>query len=96
MRMLLTARMNTEHTNRALADGSLPKLIADIVEDLKPEAAYFTPMEGDRTCMFVFDMAESAQLPPISEPFFLAGARVSVTPVMNLDDLRTGLGNLKR
>ncbi|MFC9245230.1 hypothetical protein ACFT7S_14760 [Streptomyces sp. NPDC057136] len=96
MRMLLTARMDTERANRAVSDGTLPKLIDDIVETLKPEAAYFTPVEGDRTCMLVFDMEESAQMPPISEPFFLAGAKVSIQPVMNLDDLRKGLGNLAR
>lgn len=96
MRMLLTARMDTEHANRAVSDGTMPKLIEDIVDTLKPEAAYFTPVEGERTCMLVFDMEDSAQMPPIAEPFFLAGARVSVQPVMNLDDLRRGLGNLAR
>lgn len=96
MRMLLTARMDTEHANRAISDGTMPKLIADIVETLKPEAAYFTPTDGNRTCMLVFDMEESAQMPPISEPFFQAGAKVSIQPVMNFDDLRKGLGQLSR
>ncbi|MGW8883346.1 hypothetical protein [Streptomyces sp. NPDC055749] len=96
MRMLLTVRMDTEQANRAVSDGTMPKLIGDIVETLKPEAAYFTPTEGERTCMLVFDMEETAQMPPIAEPFFQAGGKVSMQPVMNLDDLRKGLGNLAR
>ncbi|MEE1740080.1 hypothetical protein [Streptomyces sp. BE147] len=96
MRMLLTARMDTEAANRAVNDGTMPKIINEVVEHLKPEAAYFAPVDGVRTCMLVFDMQESAQMPPISERFFQAGAKVSLQPVMNLDDLRTGLSNLAR
>ncbi|MGW1993027.1 hypothetical protein [Embleya sp. NPDC001921] len=94
MRMFLQARMDTEAGNRAIADGSLPKTIQAIVERLHPEAAYFTAVEGDRSCLFVFDMQDSSQLPSIAEPFFSMGAKVSVKPVMNLEDLHKGLGAL--
>ncbi len=63
---------------------------------LRPEAAYSTPAEGARTCMFVLDMAESPELPPVTRRFSRAGAQVGVQPVMNLDDLRTGLGKPAR
>lgn len=96
MRMLLTARLDTETANRAATDGTMSKLVDDIVEYLKPEAAYFTPTEGERTCLFVFEMQDAAQMPPLTERFFQAGAKVSLRPVMNLDDLRTGLSNLAR
>jgi hypothetical protein len=46
--------------------------------------------------MIVFDMQESAQMPPLLEPLFQAGCKVAVQPVMNLADLRTGLGGLER
>ena len=91
MRMLLTARFNTEAANQLVTEGTLTKVIEGILEHLKPESAYFTAMEGERTCFIVFDMKESTQLPPIAEPFFQAGAKVAVRPVMNFDDLRTGL-----
>ncbi|WP_439680095.1 hypothetical protein [Embleya sp. MST-111070] len=94
MRMLLSARMNTEAGNQAIADGSLGKRIQSIVERVNPEAAYFAAFEGDRTCLLVFDMQDSSQLPSITEPFFELGAKVAVRPVMNLDDLRTGLAAL--
>ncbi|WP_405389711.1 hypothetical protein OG596_18565 [Streptomyces sp. NBC_01102] len=96
MRMLLTARMDTEAANRAVSEGTMAKLIEEIVESLRPEAAYFAPTEGRRTCMIVFDMQESAQMPPLLEPLFQAGCKVAVQPVMNLEDLRTGLGGLER
>ncbi|MFF7251265.1 hypothetical protein ACFZBU_46295 [Embleya sp. NPDC008237] len=94
MRMFLQARMDTEIGNKAVADGSLAKIIQGVVERLHPEAAYFTAFEGDRTCMLVFDMQDSSQLPSIAEPFFELGAKLTVKPVMNLDDLQKGLSAL--
>lgn len=96
MRMLLTARLDTETANHAVSDGNLTKMIEGVVEQLKPEAAYFTPSEGERTCFFVFDMKDASQLPPIAEPFFQAGAKIYIQPAMNLDDLQTGLASLGR
>ncbi|MEU1122951.1 hypothetical protein ABZ371_05055 [Streptomyces sp. NPDC005899] len=95
MRMLLIARLDTETANRAVAEGTLEKIIGGIVEHLEPEAAYFTPTDGQRSCLMVFDMEKASQMPAITEPLFRAGAKVTLQPVMNLDDLRTGLGGLK-
>ncbi|MDQ0795168.1 hypothetical protein [Streptomyces sp. B1I3] len=95
MRMLLIAQMDTESANRSVAEGTMEKLVGEIVDQLKPEAAYFTPRDGQRSCLMVFDMQDSAQMPPLTEPLFRAGAKVSLQPVMNLDELRTGLGALK-
>ncbi|MDX6347230.1 MAG: hypothetical protein QOF84_2020 [Streptomyces sp.] len=94
MRMLLSAQLDTETTNQLATDGTLTKTIEGIIEHLKPEAAYFTPTEGVRSCLLVFDMQDSSQLPSIAEPLFQAGAKVTVQPVMNFDDLRTGLSNI--
>ncbi|MGC0416403.1 hypothetical protein [Embleya sp. AB8] len=94
MRILLTARMNTEVANQAIADGTLPKTIQGIVEQLKPEAIYFTALEGGRSCLAVFDMQDSSEMPTCAEPFFSLGAKVTMQPVMNLEDLQKGLGAL--
>jgi hypothetical protein len=94
--MLLTARLDTETANQAVSDGTLPKIIDGIVEQLKPEAAYFTSTEGDRTCFLVLDMKDASQMPTICEPFFHAGAKVSLRPAMNVEDLHTGLSSLGR
>jgi len=87
--------MDTERSNEAIRNGTLPKMIQEAVEHLKPEAAYFTTDHGKRTAFLVFDMQESSQMPVTGEPFFLnLGAEVSYTPVMNLDDVQKGLSQL--
>lgn len=96
MRMLLTARLDTEIANQAVSDGTLSKSIESAVEQLKPEASYFLATEGDRTCLLVFDLESTDQIPSVAEPFFAAGAKLSFQPVMNLSDLQTGLSSLGR
>jgi hypothetical protein len=94
--MLMTARLDTTIANQSVSDGTMTKIVEGIIEQLKPEAAYFTPAEGQRSCLLVFDMTDASEIPPVAEPFFLAGAKVSLQPVMNFDDLRTGLASLGR
>jgi len=92
MRVLLKVCMDTEKANDAISHGTLPKLIEQSMEQIKPEAAYFTADEGERTAFLVFDLQEVSQIPVISEPFFLnLGARIDYTPLMNLEDVEKGL-----
>ncbi|MFI6804214.1 hypothetical protein ACIBO6_04230 [Streptomyces luteogriseus] len=97
MRVLLKASMDTEKANEAIRNGTLSKLIQESMEQIKPEAAYFTTDHGKRTAYVVFDMQDSWQMPVISEPFFLQlGAEISYTPVMNMEDVQKGLSQLGR
>ena len=65
------------------------------IERLKPEAAYFFLDKGKRTTLFVLDLAEPSEIIPLVEPLFAQmKAEVSLTPVMNADDLFAGLGTL--
>ncbi|MGP4012135.1 DUF3303 family protein [Streptomyces sp. 4N124] len=97
MRVLFRAQLDTERSNEAIRNGTLAKLIQSSMEQVKPEAAYFTADHGHRTCFLVFDMQDSSQMPSIAEPFFLElGADVSYTPVMNPEDLQKGLSALGR
>lgn len=97
MRVLFRAQLDTERSNEAIRNGTLAKLIQSSMEQVKPEAAYFTADHGHRTCFLVFDMQDSSQMPAIAEPFFLElGADVSYTPVMNPEDLQKGLSALGR
>ncbi|MFD3611290.1 hypothetical protein ACFWXA_25075 [Streptomyces atroolivaceus] len=68
IRMLLTAQLDTEIANRSVSEGTMSKMMEEVVEQLKPEAAYFTVQNGQRTCPMVFDMEDSAQRPPLLEP----------------------------
>jgi hypothetical protein len=88
--------MDTQITNEAIKNGRLAQLMESLMERLKPEAAYFGPSEGGRSCVFVFDMQDSSQMPSIAEPLFdELGAKIEIHPVMNAEDLRKGLASLQ-
>ncbi|MDT0380390.1 hypothetical protein RM572_16670 [Streptomyces sp. DSM 42041] len=95
MRMLLKARLRTEQGNRAIQSGEMEKTLLALLEDLKPEAAYFVPDEGKRCALIFFDMEDSWELPRITEPFFMEyDAEVSIQPAMNVEDAQRGLAAL--
>ena len=97
MRTMLRVQIPVETGNATIKDGSLPNAFQALIDRLKPEAAYFFPDEGRRSALFVFDMQEASQLPSIVEPLFeQLNADVQMTPAMNLEDLRKGLGEIAK
>lgn len=46
MRIMLHVSMNTEKTNQLVADGKMGATIEGILAKLKPETAYFHPVDG--------------------------------------------------
>ena len=96
MRTLLKITIPVEGGNAAIQNGSLGKTMAEALERLKPEAAYFLADNGLRTSLLVIDLKDPSDIPGIAEPFFHAfNAAVTFTPVMNADDLKSGLEKLK-
>jgi len=92
MRTMLRVVMPVEKGNQAIQNGTLPRVMMSAMQDLKPEAAYFYPENGKRACLMVFDMKDPSQIPVIAERFFMElNAEVTLTPVMNADDLKKGL-----
>ena len=58
------------------------------MEDIKPEAAYFTALDGMRRGLFIVDVANASHIPAVAEPLFLGlGATVEFHPVMVAEDL---------
>jgi hypothetical protein len=95
MRTMLRWTVPVERGNEAIRDGTLEKSIQTLMEQLKPEAAYFMPFDGERAGMMVFDMTDPAQIPQIAEPLFMAlDAAVEFTPVMDADDLKRALSQV--
>jgi hypothetical protein len=92
MRMLMKVIVDTAVGNKTIQDGTLPRVIQSTMERFQPEAAYFTAVDGLRTGYFVLDLADPAQIPVIAEPLFMElQAKVDFVPVMNAEDLQTGL-----
>lgn len=97
MRMLLKVTIPASQGNRALKDGSLPSIMQKALAELKPEAAYFAVHGGNRTAFLFADLKDVTMLPSICEPFFFGfDAAIEMTPVMNADELRTGLQLLQK
>jgi len=96
MRTMVRFSLPIEKGNQAYDDGALGKTLETLLAKLKPEAAYFCPIGGKRGGMFVFDMADSAQIPVVLEPLFgKLNAEVEISPVMNADDLKKGIAAAK-
>jgi hypothetical protein len=84
-----------EAGNRAIKDGVFERVLGATIERLRPEATYFYPDHGHRTCLMVFDLKSPSDLPTISERFFTElNASVEMYPVMDLEDLKTGLKSM--
>jgi hypothetical protein len=92
MRMLLKMQMDVEAGNRAIKDGSFGQMLDRVMGQIKPEAAYFTAIDGKRTGLIFFDLEEPSQIPAIAEPFFMTvGAAIEFLPVMTPEDVQKGL-----
>ncbi|MET9464956.1 hypothetical protein ABZY44_09035 [Streptomyces sp. NPDC006544] len=92
MRVMLRAHLDTAATNEGIKSGALTAAMKDFMAAVKPEAAYFGLHEGVRSWWIVFDLQDSAQLPPlVADLFTQFNAEVEVAPVMNAEDLTKAL-----
>lgn len=97
MRTLMKVQMDTEAASEAIRNGTMQTTLQTAMEQLRPEAAYFTAQDGMRTAFIVFDLREPAQIPTIAEPLFSPlKAKIDLSPVMNLDDVQAGIEELKK
>ena len=88
MRFLFKISFPAEAGNAAAKKDGF-KAIQSILEQQKPEAAYFVAENGKRTAILIMNMEDASQIPAISEPWFLAlNASIEVTPAMVPADLQ--------
>ena len=93
MRVLLTFRIHPEKGDQLIKEGRIGETMESILEELQPEAAYFTDVEGTRGGFLVVNMEDASQIPAMTEPLFLGlGATVHMQPVMIPEDLRGAAG----
>ena len=87
MRLMVTVRVPIDEGNEMVKSGTLGENLQTILEDIKPEAAYLSVIEGARGGYFVVNVDDSSQIPAVVEPFFLlAGATVQMQPVLTPED----------
>jgi hypothetical protein len=88
VRFLLKVSIPVEAGNAAAKKDGL-KIVQKILEQQKPEAAYFIADDGKRTGLLIVDMKDTSQIPALAEPWFLAlNASVEFTPAMLPEDLQ--------
>jgi len=97
MRFMLKASMSTEGGNRAVLNGTLASTIKSVMEDMKPEAAYFTAVDGKRTGFFIVNVNDASEIPGLAEPLFLTmDAHVEFYPVMSPQDMANAGPGIER
>lgn len=96
MRVLLKVTLAHEEFNAAVRNGSVGKKMQRILEEQKPEAAYWTELDGKRTGLLIVELTDATRIPALSEPWFLTfKADVELHPVMTSEDLaKAGLDTL--
>jgi hypothetical protein len=96
MRFLMDVDLPVGKFNESVRDGSIGEKIQKILEDMKPEAAYFSERDGQRGGLFVINVENPSDIPSFAEPWFLnfdasVKFRVAMTPedlgAAGLDDL---------
>ncbi len=96
MRFVMHVSLPVEKFNDAVRDGSAGKKLGKILDDLKPEAAYFCAEGGERGGYLIVNLANASEIPRFAEPFFLYfDAKVEFLPTMTPEDLaNAGLDEL--
>lgn len=98
MRFVLHISLPVQKFNEAVRDGTAGQKLAQILEDTKPEAAYFCAKDGKRGGFLIVNMSDPSEMPRYAEPWFLHfDARVEFLPAMTPQDLeRAGLDELAK
>lgn len=97
MRFFMKVTFPVEAGNKAAKKGSLGKVIKSILDEQKPEAAYFVASEGQRTALLFVDMKDTSEIPALAEPWFLAlNASIEIQPAMNPEDLEKATKHIEK
>ena len=75
--------------NVAVKDGSIEAQDeTESLDQVKPEAAYFTAWNGRRSAVLIIDLADPSKIPSFCEPWCLTfNADIDFYPVMTGQDL---------
>jgi len=96
MRMLLHVKLPHEPFNSLVKNGTAGAKMQRILQEQKPEAAYFTEYEGHRGGILIVNLDNPSQVPSFAEPWFITfNADCEFRVVMTPEDLaKAGLDEL--
>lgn len=96
MRWMVKFAIPVNAGNELVASGKIGQHFQSLMEDFKPEAAYFYPDNGQRAGFLVVNVNDSSDLARVTECFWFGlHADISVTPVMNAEDLTKALDGIE-
>jgi hypothetical protein len=88
MRMIMEVKLPLEPFNAAVRNGTAGQIMKKILDDAKPEAAYFSAREGRRGGILIVEVAKPSDVPRLAEPWFLKfNAAVEFRICMKPEDL---------
>ena len=88
MRMMMQVEMPLEPFNTAVRNGTAGPTMKKILDDAKPEAAYFGERDGRRGGILIVNLDTPSDVPRLAEPWFLNfNAEVKFRVVMTPEDL---------
>lgn len=89
MRFVMRVSMPLEKFNEEVLNGTAGATIGKILDEIKPEAAYFCAAEGKRGGFLIVNLENASEMPRLAEPFFLKfNATVEFLPTMTPEDLQ--------
>ncbi|NPT55590.1 panthothenate synthetase [Paraburkholderia elongata] len=96
MRILLNVTIPHEPFNTLVREGTVGEVMGRILEEMKPEAAYFTEQNGKRGAVLVVNLDDPSGIPALAEPWFLkfnADCELRIAMVQE-DLMKAGLESL--
>ncbi len=88
MHLMLRFSIPVQKGNEAASDGTMALALRELVEKVKPEAAYFHLDDGCRAGTIIFNASDHSQMAMINEPLFAKlDAKIDIQPVISLDEL---------
>jgi hypothetical protein len=96
MKMIMHIDFPPEPFNTLVRNGTVGAALQKALNDVKPEAAYFSEENGKRGGVLIVDVPEPSKIPALSEPFFLTlNANVRFRIAMTPEDLaKAGLESI--
>ena len=89
MRFVVHVSLPADKFNKAVLDGTAGKKMGKILDEIKPEAAYFCAKDGKRGGFLVVNINDASEMPRVAEPWFLNfDATVEFLPAMTPADLQ--------